>query len=344
MPRFLTAPIDRASGLAARINEALGRKRAMLVPLSWLLLAVLGIVSIVSVVLAGDSWRNRGGPRALTLDQVFVAGDSLIDRLVTVRGEVQPRLAIVSSEEAGPAFAVMTADERRFLLVKVDRKTDDAFTATLTGMLRAPSRRLAAKLDEMGGQILGVPVESRFVLLPGDRPWSVGSAVALSIVTIGLLSLFLASNLRRNTVFRADPVAIEPMEGDAGDPEARFSGVLGRSDGRARHFVELPARLAVRDGQLVIEASARAASRATGERPRGPREEWSLAIAAPGAQNVEAGRIYFGTASRPALRIRTDGPKGRSLVVSFPDETRRAVALGRWLGDSGPDPSRSDAS
>ncbi len=165
-------------------------------PLSWLVIVLTGMLATVSGNEARITLQSTSLPEPTALSDIF-RNDSLRNRHVEVEGLLLPEVRVSPSGSASSSssfcYVGMIAEPPHMLLIRYPSNLGPGQPRLLTvaGLLRPPERSLEQKLDSVDWQLAGVPVERRFVLIPGLSPrpfWLMASVSAgFLAVTTSLL-------------------------------------------------------------------------------------------------------------------------------------------------------------
>lgn len=192
--------IHSSRGVVGRLLQVAGRlhetRLAGRLPLSWLVIVLLAGLILITGNETRISLQSSRFPTPTPLARIFDA-DAPANRHVEIEGLLLPEVR-VGPARAGTqnaslyCFVAMIGEPPYVLLIRYPASlgTGKPRLVTVSGLLRPMERALVQRLESVGWTLAGVPVERRYVLIPGMSPrpvWLTGSVAVLLI----LLEVFL---------------------------------------------------------------------------------------------------------------------------------------------------------
>ena len=199
---------------------------------------------------------------------------------------------------------------QRLLLVQRPGKLSggEPHEGAITGMLRELSSDIRSSVATHNDTIEGVPVETRYMLVAGEKPASsIGSAL-FTVLLFGVAALLLFSWIQRDTIFQRVSLGT-PLTKVKSEPPITV-GTTGtfalNQSGKSieKRFVDMPSVLAYDDsGNPALFSKIDASSKFMGVTTSKQAGIWSVAIDAGSVRDPQVGFLYWGTKRRPALRF-----------------------------------------
>jgi len=332
----------RMMGLVALLNQRLSRTRVNLVPLNWAAMGGLG--ALLAVTSAGwqDAHANGQAPRPVSVGQVL-AHSGMDKNFVAVQGLLVPGEGFDEKKDGTVEHVwvpmVDVPGHRAFLVERAGGGIggQDA-QATVTGMLRPMDDKLKSKIQEEGGNIEGVPLDTDYMLVEGQKPGSAalwGLGAALSAL---LLALFVITFLTKYVVFQkvdrapglrpgADGSDVDPAQG----ADVRVTGAFLLDGKTSQRFLDVPSGYGTLEtGETIFASNIDASNRFMGITTAKRAGVWSMVLQNGSARVGDHGLLYAGMAVRPALRlsyVEAATGKPAQAVLSFGTEHERARVL-----------------
>jgi hypothetical protein len=326
-------------GLMARWTEKLSRTRGNGIPMNWVVLIVVAILTTAAAFELADALRNRGSAKHVTVGQI-IESQGMLRTHVTVSGELLSDDRLNSRPDSDTYCYAVVDGGKAIWVVANNTSADRAALGTghVTGMMRRIDDEVKTRLDAGPALIGNVRVDERYVLMANQSPdnpipWLVGVALGVPIALTMAVSI-----LQRYVIFR--PVAanspISPThpppattENAEAKPRMLASGVFTFNQNpkvRSR-FLGIPAVLADMasgDQGLVsnIDASVRFMNTVTKKRTG----LWTIVMKSGTISDVQDGQQYIGFKPAPAIRIGyIDGTTGveSKAVISFADDAEQ---------------------
>ena len=332
-------------GVVAKMNASMWRYRINFMPINVLLVGALGIWGFGELSSAIEGSHNDTTPVAVSIQQIhdesnppqnYVAVTGLDVPVAVFEFGDKAENGEISRVERSWAPLVDTASQR-MLLVQRSGKTPGgrAHQATVTGMLRELPADVRKGLAADHDSIQGLPVETRYTLVAGERPADSMTSALTAAVILSVVALFVIATMRRNTIFRRVDFGSPVSKVKSVDPlTVGATGTFAlEQEGKTieKRFVAMPALLAHLDnGNPALFSNIDASSRFMGITTSKRAGVWTLAVDRGSVQALQVGYLYWGAARRPALRFSyTSAGAKRQAVISTGD-TRMldaAVAL-----------------
>jgi hypothetical protein len=338
-------------GVVARIMERLSRTRGNGIPLSWLILIFVVMLTAGAAGMLSESMKNQGPPKSASVAQVLDAGMRSIR--VTLRGQFVTDSALVQSdpnnEKDVEAIYVPLVDGDRAIYVRLENTPQAKAIAAgdqVTGMVRAVDKDLKDDMDSSRPMVGTAIVDERYFLNANKLPanpliWAPVMAVGILVSLIMLLTIML-----RYVVFRAGPMGSpvtlisrtsnQPVDGASTQP-MRVSGifVFNERPKERRRFLGISATLAeMASGDKGLITNTDASASFMGRVTKKLAGLWSLVIKKGTVSDVRDGWQYFGFKPLPAIRFKyvdaTSGKANRT-IVSFESESDRQVFRQRLI-------------
>jgi hypothetical protein len=334
-------------GAVAKANLALWRYRINFVPLNVPIILGLGALGVASWSATAEALRNSEAPLQVSLEQIRAT--PIAQNYVSVSGLAIPEAVYEYGDTAANGeltsvdrswFPLVDGDSRRVLLVQREGKLPGGQPReeTVIGMLRDLTTNVQASLAADGYQLEGFPVETRYMLVDGERPgspWLYGIATGLIVFT--LVCVAIATGLR-NTIFqrsdriRGMPINMDPNQSALVNATGRF--VLDAKTGQ--RFVDMPATLGGRDGSTILTSNIDASSRFMGFVTSKRSGIWTVSGKPRSIADGEFGYQYFGLGRRHAFRFSyadpTDGKRRTAIVaandISLLDHAAAVLGVG----------------
>ncbi len=335
--------IYRVMGLVASLNQRLSRTRINLVPLNWAAMGGLGVLLAISLAGWRDAHANGQMPRTMTVGQVL-AHSGMDKNYVAVRGLLVPGAGIDKKGDSGSVETTWSpmldvASKRAFLVEQDGAGTGgQAAPTTVTGMLRPLDDKLKSKIQEGGGSIDGVPLDTDYMLVEGQKPgsaalWAVGAALSSL-----LLALFVITFLTKYVVFQKvdrAPGALPGAEGTDVDPaqgaDVRVTGAFLLDGKTSQRFLDMPSGYGtLESGETIFASNIDASNRFMGITTAKRAGTWTIVLKNGSARVGDHGLLYAGMAVRPALKlsyVEAATGKPAQAVLSFGTEGERARVL-----------------
>jgi hypothetical protein len=320
-------------GAVAKLNASMWRRRINFLPLNVLAVGLMVLAGYGTVSDAIESLHSTSTPLAVSLAQIHQ--DPLTQRFVSVTGVDFP----VALYEYGSKAAngditrvdkswtpLLDRASQRILLVQRPGRIaeGDPRESTVTGMLREMDTKVRTSLASQHDTVQGVPVETRYMLVAGERPGNSIASALISLVLFAVVALFVIATANGNTIFQRK---------DLGSPVSKLKSVeslrvggtgtfaLDRSgEVVEKRFIEVPSVLArAEDGNPALFSNIDASSRFMGFTTSDRSGVWSIAIAPASVRGAESGFLYWGTARRPAFRfmyVTARGDRRRAIITA----------------------------
>ncbi len=338
-------------GVIARVMERMSRTRGNGIPLSWLMLFFVAMLTTLAGVMLAESVKNQGPPTSASIAQVLDAG--MKDVHVTLRGQFVTDRAMVQSDSGNDkdikAVYVPLVDGGRAIYVQLGNTPQDQAIAAgdhVTGMVRPVDKDLKDDMDSTQPMVGTALVDERFYLKANEAPASLLLWAPLTALGALLSLVMLLTIMLRYVVFRAAPMdspvtpisrtSTPPPDGAAMQP-LRTSGVFvfnERPKVRKR-FLRVPATLAeMASGDKGLVTSVDASASFMGQVTKKLAGLWSLVIKKGTVSDVSDGWQYVGFKPSPAIRFRhVDATSGRTnrTVISFATEADRQLFRQRLI-------------
>lgn len=332
----------RLLGVVALVNQRLSRNRVNFIPLNWAAMAGLGVLLFVCLDKYQDAHLNGQTPRTVSVADVLAHRTSE-KSYVAVQGVLVPGEGFDEKKdntvERTWVPMVDLVGRRAFL---VQRRTNDLGgkpqQATVTGMMRPMDEKLAAKVQEDGGNIDGVPIDTGYMLVEGERPGSAALWITGAALSALLLGAFIMTFLQKYVVFQ--PVARAPgPQPEAADidtsqgADVRVTGTFLLDKVGAQRFLDVPAGFGtLQTGETIFVSNIDASNRFMGMTTAKRAGTWAMILANGSARVGAQGLLYSGTKVRPALRVSyveaaTQKPAEAVLSFGTPQERAHVLAL-----------------
>ncbi|MGK7912270.1 MAG: hypothetical protein AB4050_12455 [Synechococcus sp.] len=342
--------VYRPLGIAARINLTTSHIHLKGVPLSWLVMAGMGLCVVWQGAEFIASAIAHSQPRQISIQDIkgSTLGAEALD-YVTVQGHLFPESEL---RLGGAAYIpLIEEDTRRAILVRAGRATSDPLgpsPSAVTGRLQPlkPERQVDASRADLGQNVY---LETAWSLVEGSRfnpAWRHG--VAMGGIG-GLLGIFAVALAKQGIIFEPShqvmrSKGVSLTEGKQVD--LHVSACLALSSTAAQDgnrspkpivrqmFVDMPGTIgSSENGELVLMANVDASSRgglAVANRRAG---WWTSAIASKSIHSLEAGYLHLGGERRPALRFSYREPTGdrRTAAVSFASSLQQQYAFNHFV-------------
>jgi len=222
------------------------------------------------------------------------------------------------------------AGSSRVILVKQtgNLTPGSAHEVTVTGMLRGMSFDPRHRVQDVGGRIQGLPVETRYELAAGERPGEPLAAVALGVLAGLLFVACCLVKFQRDAIFQGGGSFAAPLGGTPLHPVlVRTTGRFSFDTKTARRFADIPAILTLENGRPVLQSKIDTSRRFMGISGGQQVGIWSIPVTPGSLAQGRFGFAYFGFARRYAFRFyyvdARDGKLRRAMVAS--DEPRDLV-------------------
>ena len=305
----------------------------------WWVIIGLGIATGFLIHAAAEAHINRGDPIKATVQQIL-DGDDLLDRLVSIRGELRDDqvLAMTKKDSKEPEsdrhwVAFIDPDTNASIMIQVedrDQESEIARHGKVVGMVRSTPRTFK---DAPSLTVEGKQVPLARMIVAGERPklaWLWGTLAMLCLLIL-LPMIYVC--WRRYTVFRTEPppamnsIRIDTQERQ--NIDVRLSGVFRFVPNICEHFVAVPVALVdLESGNPAFLANIDGSHYWMGTLTDNRAGIWMVAMLAGRLDEPVMGVQYFGHSARPAMRIsfvEADSAKERTVVVSFTDREAREV-------------------
>src|SRR5213075_2052441 len=216
-------PIYRLLGLFASLTERASRTRGNGIPMNWLVLVLLGFFMVWPIHEAIEVKTNEGDPIKTTIAQAL-ASDKLLDRYITVVGQLHPDQAVTETEndkvkdkniswlplidvpnKAGIYVKTDITEPNRGVIARVEgsqRNFAGPPKVSVSGMLRKIEKDLQAAVRNTSEPIDGVNLNYEYILVAGSKPsgfylWLTFAAALAVPILLMLLVIF-----KRYIIFR----------------------------------------------------------------------------------------------------------------------------------------------
>jgi hypothetical protein len=334
-------------GFVAKLNAGLWRYRINFLPLNVLLLVFMagGVYAAVSDAI--ESAHNASAPISVTVAQIHDT-PALAQDYVSVTGIDFP-VALFQYGDTSTTGQLTSVDKswsplldrssKRVILVQRagEVAAGKPHEATVTGMLRELDTEVRNGLAAHHDSIQGVPVETRYMLVVGERPANSIASASVAVLLLVGLGLVLYVSSQRNTIFQRANLGSPISKVKSADPlTVSASGTFGLDrSGKIveKRFVNMRSLLGrLDDGTPALFSKIDASSRFMGVKMSDRSGIWSLAIVPGSLRDSQVGFFYWGSSRRrPALRFGYTTPAGaqRTAIVSADDmqSLDTAVAL-----------------
>jgi hypothetical protein len=338
-------------GVIARVMERTSRTRGNGIPLSWLMLIFVAMLTTAAGVMLTESIRNQGPPTLASVAQVLDAG--MKDVHVTLRGQFATDHAMVQSDFGNDkdikAIYVPLVDGGRAIYVQLQNTPQDQAIAAgdhVTGMVRPVDKDLKDDMDSTQPMVGTALVDEHYYLKANEAPanlliWAPLTALGALLSLVMLLTITL-----RYVVFRPAPVdspvtpisrtSAPPPDGAAMQP-LRASGVFvfNERPKERKRFLSVPATLAeMASGDKGLVTNVDASASFMGRVTKNLAGLWSIVIKKRSVSDVRDGWQYVGFKPLPAIRFRhVDATSGKTnqTVISFATEADRQLFRQRLI-------------
>jgi hypothetical protein len=330
-------PFYFLAGMIARACERGSRNRVNGIGLNWWILVgviVLGCAAVAQIV---EALNNRAPATPMPLAQVL-AGESMVDRQVAVKGAFDPSAALSRKKKGGgdadpDEFWVPIVDEEagKAIFVKINVKQvegdNGAGDGHVRGMLRKMDSDLRSHVAKTAPQSAGIRIDDRYVIVASEKPATLWIWMAVATVAWLVALMMLLAVAFRYVVFRrtAAPPPQTPIA--PGPGKMRASGVFCFNEKERKRFFDvpvMPAEMASSDPALISYVDA--SESFMGAKTRDLAGLWAIIMKRGTLSEAQYGRLYAGMRIRPALRVSfVDAITGRSarVIVSFDSEAER---------------------
>ncbi|HKW10328.1 MAG TPA: hypothetical protein VJO33_08105 [Gemmatimonadaceae bacterium] len=320
-------------GVVAKMNSSMWRYRINFLPINMLAIGLMLFAGLGTLTDALESMHNASAPMSVSVAQIH-DNASVAQNYVTVTGLDIPN-AVFEYGDKGTSGRITTVqkswsplldrESHRILLVQRPGKLSGGkpHEGTITGMLRGLSTDIRNSLATHNDTIEGIPVETRYMLVAGERPaGSIGSAV-FTVLLFGVAALFLFSWIARDTIFQRVSLGT-PLTRVRSEPPIKVGTTATfalNQSGKSveKRFVDMPSVLAYDDnGNPALFSNIDASSKFMGVTTSKQAGIWSVAIDAGSVRDPQVGFLYWGTKRRPALRFgyTADGRVKRRAVIT----------------------------
>ena len=330
-------------GAVAKLNARMWLYRINFLPINVLLIAGLGFGAFATAGDAVESMHNASTPRKLSVAQI--GAGPVAQNYVAVQG-LDVHVALYEYGETNSAGDVTTVTQswtplldretQRILLVKHPGKVTEGEpqVATVTGMLRPLAPDLRSKLAARHDTVEGRPVETRYMLVTGEKPANSAQSAVISLVLFAVVALFVFAAVKRNTIFQRAEFGSPVSKLKTVDQLiVRGTGTYGlEQNGKVteQRFIEMNSVLALLDnGNPALLSNIDASSRFMGVKTSDRAGIWAVPIHAGSVRDAQAGFVYWGTKRRPAYRFTYTSARAakRQAIISADDLTSLSAAV-----------------
>jgi len=322
----------RILGLTANLTERASRTRGNGVPMNWMFLLLLGFFLAWPIHEAIEVKTNEGDPIKTTIANA-TSSDKLLDRYITVTGQLHPDQAVTETEndkvkdknitwlplidkatQGGIYVKTDITQPNRGVISRLEG-SQKSFAGppqvAVSGMLRKIDKGLQAAVRSTAEPIDGVNLNYEYILVAGSKPsgfylWvAIAAAIAIPILLM-LLVIF-----KRYVIFRPDPSVVAGIDLNA-PPLLSQEPIDLRTTARfifegnvRKRFHRVPSGIAqTESGDMAILANVDASSHFMGRMTKNRAGIWAAVIRHDSLSPPEYGKLYFGLEALPAFRIR----------------------------------------
>jgi len=321
----------RILGITAGLTERASRTRGNGVPMNWMVLVLLGIFLALPIHEALEVKINEGDPIKTTIADA-TSSQKLLDRYITVTGQLHPDQAVTETENdkvknknitwlplidvAGHSGIYVKTDitePNRGVISRVEGSEKNFAgrpKVAVSGMLRKIDKNLQAAVRTTSEPIDGVKLNSEYILVAGTKPAGFYLWIALAAAILIPILLMLLVIFKRYVIFRPDR-SIATGINPAAPPPTSQEPINLRTTARfffegnvRKRFHRVPSVIAqTENGDMAILANVDASSRFMGQVTKNRSGIWAAVIRDETLIAPEYGTLYFGLEALPAFRI-----------------------------------------
>jgi hypothetical protein len=311
---MFTEGLYRLVGALAPMNQRLSQSRVNLIPANNLLMIGLAAPAGVNWNTAARVVRSRRAPEPQSVRSVLLSPVLPQRTYVALEGTLMSDAGVDLPKGSSGNLAtdytwapLVDRSTHKAILVQFPAGRVFAATesdATLQGVLRRLPRAVSDQVQN--GRRAGYTIDSRFMLVEGGRPGSLGFPVVAGSVFTAVVLMLLWATVSRNVIFLPDDSAPSGVVSPA-TPAAplRVSARFTKDSRTTQFFTNMPA-IATRmaNGDMALASHIERSSTYMGLKTSHDLAMWVVAIRAGTMTDVQRGHVFWGLQKTPAIRFR----------------------------------------
>jgi len=318
--------------------------RVNFIPINFGVIALLVMLALGGIGASVDALNNGKQPRPAPVSEIL-AHTNMRRNYVAAQGAFFPDSGFQEIEKSSNHTEnrydpLVDIEGRRAILVK---RADDSpldpsrpTKATVVGMLTSLPADLRKHIEEEGGKIDDVALDTEYMLAEGAKPGSAALLVPATLLCLVVCAAFIVTLLMKYVVFQktgdnAMGLAAAPAMPEQGI-SLRVTGRMAMDARNAKRFLNVPSVIAKLDtGEVALVSNIDASSRFMGVTTQKRAGLWAIVLQPNSLNKFDKGILYDGLKGYPALRLhyKEAGTNAQAkAILSFNTDTEREIAIG----------------